>query len=561
MKLFGKDGKGLIPNLNDSVENDSAAADGRETAERGANAGRAERAGAGKEAGRANANGTCTAKAAKRSRKSIKELFQPTKSLRAGSYSFAVAAIVIAIAVAANLFVGALPESLTKIDTTAQGLYSLSAQTESIVAALKDDINIYWIVQAGQEDTTVSTLLGRYESLSKKVNVIKKDPDVYPTFASQYTSDRIYNNSLIVESGTRSRYISYADIYSYDYSNYYTTGSYSVSFDGENELTSAIDYVVSESIPVLYALSGHGESTLPSTYESAVLADNVEVKSLSIITENAVPEDASCVLIYSPQNDISAEELEILKAYALGGGSILLITDPLQPGSERSNLDALAAVFGMSETEGILIEGSSDNYAYGAPYYLLPNYGSHEITSALSSAGYYVLLPLAHGIELTDTAAAAASEAADAGSGTVAFSAAKALLTTSSSAYSKLAGYEMTTYEKEDGDPEGSFTLAAIAEASTDTGTAAFIWISSAAVMDEMTSMQVAGGNEDFFLNCLSYVCGEESSISIRAKSLSYDYLTMSSSQASALRVIMVVLIPAAFVCAGIYITVRRKRR
>lgn len=67
-----------------------------------------------------------------------------------------------------------------------------------------------------------------------------------PTFVQQHTEGTIYNNSLVVECGDRNTYISYTDIYEYDYSDYYTTGSYSESFAGESALTSAIDYVTNE---------------------------------------------------------------------------------------------------------------------------------------------------------------------------------------------------------------------------------------------------------------------------------------------------------------------------
>ena len=243
------------------------------------------------------------------------ELGLKKRSFRAGGYSFTAAAIVIAIAVFANLFVCALPESVTKLDVTSDSLYSLSAQTQNIVAALDDDITIYWIVQQGREDSMLETLLGRYEALSRKVSVVKKDPDVYPTFVQQYTSGGVTNNSLIVVSGTRSRYLSYNDIYQVDYSSYYSTGSYTLNFAGESGITSAIDYVTSETIPVLYSLSGHGESELSSSFSSAIGGENIEVRSLSLVTENAVPEDAAGVLIYAPQRDISEEEKELLLAY------------------------------------------------------------------------------------------------------------------------------------------------------------------------------------------------------------------------------------------------------
>ncbi len=59
----------------------------------------------------------------------------------------------------------------------------------------------------------IENLLGKYESLSDHITVVKKNPDVYPTFAEQYTDETVKNNSLVVECGERSRFIAYDDIY------------------------------------------------------------------------------------------------------------------------------------------------------------------------------------------------------------------------------------------------------------------------------------------------------------------------------------------------------------
>ena len=47
-------------------------------------------------------------------------------------------------------------------------------------------------------------------------------PTCTPTFAQQYTDETVTNNSLVVESGERNRYIGYDDIYQYDTGNYYS---------------------------------------------------------------------------------------------------------------------------------------------------------------------------------------------------------------------------------------------------------------------------------------------------------------------------------------------------
>ena len=188
-------------------------------------------------------------------------------------------AIVVFLAVVANILVNALPASVTQLDTTAGTLYTLSQETEDILDGLEQDVTIYWIVQSGQEDETLGTLLDRYAARSDYVTLETIDPDVSPNFLQEYVSGTVYNNSLIVESGDRNTYVSYEDIYEYSYSSDYS--SYDVSFAGESSLTSAIDYVLSDTLPKLYTLTGHGEDDLSTSFQSAVEQQNIEVADLS----------------------------------------------------------------------------------------------------------------------------------------------------------------------------------------------------------------------------------------------------------------------------------------
>ena len=185
-----------------------------------------------------------------------------TRTARVGGYSFVLSLVVLAILVAVNVLAEKLPSSWTQFDISAAQLYSLTADTKAVVTNLDQDVTIYWISQAGQEDTVIEKLLDRYEELSDHITVLKRDPDVYPTFAQQYTDETVTNNSLVVESGERNRYIGYDDIYQYDTGNYYSTGSVSQVFDGEGQITSAINYVVRTDLPQVYLLSGHGEAEL-----------------------------------------------------------------------------------------------------------------------------------------------------------------------------------------------------------------------------------------------------------------------------------------------------------
>ena len=142
-----------------------------------------------------------------------------TRTARVGGYSFVLSLVVLAILVAVNVLAEKLPSSWTQFDISAAQLYSLTADTKAVVTNLDQDVTIYWISQAGQEDTVIEKLLDRYEELSDHITVLKRDPDVYPTFVQQYTDETVTNNSLVVESGERNRYIGYDDIYQYDTGN------------------------------------------------------------------------------------------------------------------------------------------------------------------------------------------------------------------------------------------------------------------------------------------------------------------------------------------------------
>lgn len=474
--------------------------------------------------------------------------WKASKTFKVGGYSVAAAVVVIAIAVAVNMIAGALPAGVTQLDMTTSGVYSLSQETENLLSGLEEEVTVYWVVQDGQEDVTLEHLLDRYEAGSSKIKVVKRDPDVYPTFLAQYDVSETYNNSLIVESGETFRYVSYNDVYEYDYSSYSYDYSYTTSFAGENALTSAINYVISSDLPKMYILTGHGESELSTTFAGAVQSANIEYEELSLLTEEAVPEDADAIMICSPQSDISAEEEELLADYLAAGGNLMLLTDPLVDG-ELTHLENLMASYGVTAEEGIVLEGDSGYYLAGTPYYLLPDLAaSNEITQSLYDNGYYVLLSIAQGLSVSSSLPDGVSVVQ--------------LLMTTDSAYSKVDGYEITTYDKEDGDIDGPFALAVGITDTIDEEEeleSRIVWVSSSALTDDTTNQRVSGGNQDFFINSLNWLCDQEEGMSIHAKSLDYEYLTISGDASTTLIAFMIVVIPLAFILAGIIIWRRRR--
>ena len=448
-----------------------------------------------------------------------------TVALKGGSYAIALTVLVLALLIMVNILAGALPAGLTKLDISASKLYSITSNTKAVVNALEQDVTIYWIVQSGQEDAVIENLLAKYDSLSDHLHVEKKNPDVYPTFAQQYTEETVANNSLVVVSGEKYRYVPYSDIYVTQGSQF--SYSYSTSFDGEGAITSAIDYVVSTELPKLYLLEGHGESALPESFQDQLEKENLETENLSLLTVDEVPEDGAALVLYAPASDISKEEAQMLLSYIQKGGKLLVLAGPVADG-ELTNLYGILEHYGITAAQGIVSEGDRNHYAFQAPYILLPNLEDSDITAPLTEQNYYAIVPVAAGLQLGDD------------------SRVTALLTTTDSAYSKISGYSQTTYEKEEGDIDGPFALGVdIADGGE------LVFFTSSYLLEDMYNAYSSGANSDLVMNALSSLLGERQALSIRSKSLNYNYLTISDSAASLLKLVMIGLVPMLYLAMG----------
>lgn len=218
----------------------------------------------------------------------------------------------------------------------------------------------------------------------------------------------------------------------------------------------------------------------------------------------------------------------------------MVLAGPVEDG-ELTNLCSLLENYGVKAEEGIVVEGSRDYYAFQQPYILLPEIAEHEITTPLLEASYYVIMPLAQGLTVTDTTGAVTQ-----------------LLTTSEASFSKIAGYAIETYEKEENDIDGPFATAVSIECGNE---GQIVWFSSAYFLDEMYNSYSSGANLDLSMNALSSMIGEREAVAIRSKSLNYSYLTINESTAFYLKVMMIGAIPLAFLGYGINVIVSRRRR
>lgn len=464
------------------------------------------------------------------------------KHIKNGTYSMAMAAIFIVIVVVINMIVGAIPSKYSQLDVSSSKLYTIGDETKKVLKALDKDVTIYQIAPSGSEDDTISNLLSRYKDESKHIKVEVKDPVVNPKFASEYTSDDLASNSLIVVCGDRNKVINYNDMYStsVDYNTWQQT---TTGFDGEGQITSAIGYVTSENLPIMYTLSGHGEKDLDSSFKEDIQKANIDIKDLNLLTEGKVPDDADCLMIVSPTSDISEEEKTEILDYLEAGGKAMIFSDYTQ--DDLPNFDAVLENYGVKRAAGIVFEGDSQHYGMQMPYYLVPTVNS---TDASSETASYVLAPYAQGIQKTD-------DVRD----TVTID---SILTTSDQAYSK-TNMQSSNIEKEDGDVDGPFDLGvAITEKLDDDKETQIVYYSTANLMESQVNQMVSGGNEKLLLESLNWMTStdDSNSVSIPSKSLESTSLTVTDYDAAFWKICTIGLIPGVFLVAGFLIWLKRRK-
>ena len=167
---------------------------------------------------------------------------------------------------------------------------------------------------------------------------------------------------------------------------------------------------------------------------------------------------------------------------------------------------------------------------------------SSSITDPLIEEHYYPILPLVEGLKVDETEAA----------GRV-----TTLLSTTAEAFSKTAGYNLSTYEKEEGDIDGPFA-AAVSIACENDGQ--ILWFGSSDFLEDMYNALSSGANNNLGMNAISSMIGQSEAMAIRSKSLNYNYLTISDSTSAMLQAMMIGIFPLIYLGIGICVVMRRRR-
>lgn len=327
---------------------------------------------------------------------SIKGSFQSVSS-RYGSYSLGAIALVVAIVIVANLVVGQLPENIRSVDLSDNKIYEITDASRKMAKGLEDSVTITVLAEKDQTDNRIKNFVEKYAGLSSKISLKWVDPVLHPSALTEYGAEE---DSLVVEckATDKQRIVPFTDIITYDQMSYYTTGSMQEdAFDGEGQLTAAVNYVTSTQSRQIYYSTGHGEADFSSSVQDLMEKANYSLSEWNLVMNPAIPEDCELFIINGAAKDVTEEEQEGILTYLQQGGKVMILLAETE--QDTPNLNAICKEYGLEKENGYIADVER-SYQQN-PYYIFPVLSlGEDLSKDISSE--MVLIINAQGFTQTD---------------------------------------------------------------------------------------------------------------------------------------------------------------
>ncbi len=476
------------------------------------------------------------------------------RKLSGSVFSITTIAVVCAAVAGVNALALQIPDSQAIIDMTAEKYFSLTKDTVKFLKDYSEDVTIYVVgtkKSVKESSVEIPKTLKRYHEANPRIKISYVNISKNPTFLASYDAEGEQEGSLIVVSDKRSKVIPVSDIYPSEID--YTTYSQTVTgYDGEGQITSALQYVSTDDVPVVYILEGHDELAIGEDFMDVLEKSNYEIKQLSFLKEEAVPEDSAALIINGVQSDLSDDDVKKVVDYINDGGSVLASMDFLQM-DNLARYKGILSEYGITPVEGVVAELDKDYY-YQNPYYLLPEVEVSDATDGLEGKSS-IFSPFSVGLEYNEdndntyTKLFVTSDKATSKKG---YGSAEEM--------AKVASVQ-TEVTKDPGDPDGPFSVGLLTE--TKKG-GKIIVLGSAYLLTDASDAMVSYRNSRLFDSMMKVLVPDlenENGVIIPVKKYDETRLTVNTNAAQMYGFIFIVLLPVSCLVAGVVIWSKRRRR
>lgn len=345
-------------------------------------------------------------------RRTISEAYSSGRFARGGNAVILIISVV-AILIFLNILVS---RNQFRKDMTADQYYSLSQQTQDILKTTDIPVEILYFytkhhdssagIQYYEKKTRLERLLDEYHfnCPNIKAKFIDADEEIELTRSYEVSG----YGSLIVMAGDKKKEIRDHELFEDDYLMAMMQGRRPspVRFMGEQEITSALLEVLSDDVPKIYFLTGHGEKSIESNEAGGyrligefLEREIFETENLNLVDEEKVPEDCDILVIAGPEKPLFEIEVKALEDYMDRGGDALILVEPESKDPELIRL--LREKIGIELVDGIIIDPSSILSDGTAP---TPDYRYHPIVEPFRDPKVLTVLFGARGMKKAEEA-------------------------------------------------------------------------------------------------------------------------------------------------------------
>ncbi|MBL9187426.1 MAG: GldG family protein [Opitutaceae bacterium] len=283
----------------------------------------------------------------------------------------------------------------SRFDLTRGGRFSLSAETLAYLANLQRPVHIVLTTGGETENPEVKGLIDEYvhATADRSSGLITKETvDVYQNRRRAEELGLDQAGVILLVSGDRRRIEPIDNLYT-------LKNKQRDTFHGEQALTAAILDVTMLRREKIYFVTGHGELRIDNpdpqlgltALRDQLKVRNFEVEPFDFSANRKIPDDASLLVVVSPQSAFTRQEQENLRQYlATGAGRLIFF---LSPGKTTAalGLDDLLLDWGILVHPDIILDPGPGAMTENLELLIRHLSGTHPITKSLVTSGSQAL--------------------------------------------------------------------------------------------------------------------------------------------------------------------------
>ncbi len=310
-----------------------------------------------------------------------------SRKLRFGTFAAAFTVFFIAALIVFNAIFSSLAAKFGwYIDMTEEAVFTLSEESKSYLADIKDEVKIYF---ASEPDelmadgslryvyNTANQLETEFPNIKVECRDVVKHPDFFEKFYVSKGTEITYD-TVIVESGEESAI--------YKGLAFFTRNEEGKiwGYNGEYRFVSAIMQVTQSETPVAYFTTGHSEDVAGAEALADLLYDcGFDVRQIDL-TKDEIDDDARILVIFNPKYDFHGVEVESEKANEinkidsfLDGLGGLMVFEDAEYAKDLTNLNEFLEEWGISYRSDVQIKDRGNSMSVDG-YSILTKYASSD---------------------------------------------------------------------------------------------------------------------------------------------------------------------------------------